>query len=104
MPYFFIEFSAIVKQHALAGSVANSFTVSGGGLAAPQTSAPRYITVNSVFGAQAEKFISVDNGITWSKSVTAAPGSEVLYRLWYKNTSNYPVRDIVVVDMLPWIA
>ncbi|MEI6436454.1 MAG: hypothetical protein WCP32_16625, partial [Bacteroidota bacterium] len=101
VPYFFIEFSATVKQHALAGSVANSFTVSGGGLAAPQTSAPRYITVNSVFGAQAEKFISVDNGNSWGKSANAAPGSEVLYRLKYKNTSNYPVRDIILVDLLP---
>jgi uncharacterized repeat protein (TIGR01451 family) len=100
VPYYYIEFNVRVKQYALAGSVPNFFTVSGGSLLAPKVSNTEYITVNSVYGAQVEKLIRVGTG-PWGKTAAATPGSLVTYRLKYKNTSNYPVKNIILVDMLP---
>ncbi|MCX6243811.1 MAG: hypothetical protein NTU98_03825 [Bacteroidetes bacterium] len=102
VPYYIIEYDVIVNQLALAGSVPNFFTVSGGNLVVPkQESNTVYVTVTSKSEAKAEKFISVDNGVTWSKSASAAPGDVVMYRLWYKNNSNYPVSDVILFDLLP---
>ncbi|MCX6305010.1 MAG: T9SS type A sorting domain-containing protein [Bacteroidetes bacterium] len=100
VPYYFIEFDVLVKQNALAGSVSNFFTVQGGTLPVPKTSNVDFITVNSVGGLLAEKFISLD-GKHWSKNEVVTPGSVVNYRLWYKNTANYPVNDVLLIDLLP---
>jgi uncharacterized repeat protein (TIGR01451 family) len=99
--YYFIEFDAIVRQDAPAGTISNFFTMSGGGLVSEAESEVAHVTINNVFGVTAEKFASKDNGLSWHKSLEINQNDEVMYRLQFTNNSNYPVTDIVLMDLLP---
>jgi len=99
--YYFIEFDTKVKQNAPAGSISNFFTMSEGGLLSMAESTEANIVINNVFGANAEKFISKDNGTSWHKTLDVNQNDELMFRLQFTNNSNYPVTEIVLMDLLP---
>jgi hypothetical protein len=99
--YYFIEFDVKVRQDAPAGTISNFFTMSGGGLVSEAESVVAHITINNVFGVNAQKFVSKDDGLSWHKSLEINQNDEVMFRLQFTNNSNYPVTEIVLMDLLP---
>ncbi|HKM94960.1 MAG TPA: hypothetical protein VJY41_15020 [Prolixibacteraceae bacterium] len=102
LPYYFIEFDVVVQDYAMPGVTPNKFEISGGNL--PQTNASNtvYALVVASLGQQINKQVSADNGANYSTSATVAPGSNARYRLSYTNTSNIPLSNIEMVDLLPY--
>ena len=102
-PYYFIEFDVKVRINALAGNLYNEFTLSGGGINPNLKTSNNFpILIANVFDAKAEKFVSINgSGGPWVKNATAGSNSDVWFRLQYRNYSNYDVKDIVLIDMLP---
>jgi uncharacterized repeat protein (TIGR01451 family) len=99
--YYFIEFDVKVRQDAPAGTISNYYTMNGGGLVSDAQSEVAYILINNVFGANVEKFASKDNGLSWHKTLDIDQNDEVMFRLQFTNNSNYPVTDIILMDLLP---
>jgi uncharacterized repeat protein (TIGR01451 family) len=100
LPYYYIEFDAVVSSSALPGVTPNNYTVSGGNLSSTYTSNTVNVLVVASFGQEAEKMVSTDNGSTYSTSGTVAPGGTARYQLKYKNMSNVPVTSIGLADLL----
>lgn len=101
LPYHYIEFDAEVSNTALPGVTPNSYSVSGGNLSTPFTSNTANVLVVASFGQEVEKQVSTDGGNSFASSGTVAPGTNVRYQLNYTNTSNVPVSDINMADLLP---
>lgn len=100
LPYYFIEFDAVVSGTALPGVTPNSYSVSGGNLTATYTSNTVNVLVVASFGQEAEKMVSTDNGVTYAASGTVSPGGTARYQLKYKNMSNVPVTTVSLADLL----
>lgn len=101
LPYYFVEFDAMVDSAALPGVTPNSYEISGGNLTGPTTSNTTYTLVVASFGQEVQKQVSTDGGTTFSSTGTVAPGGTARYRLNYKNTSNVPLSSLELVDLLP---
>ena len=101
IPYYYIEFDAVVTDYALPGVTPNEFEVDGGNLTGTYTSNTVNVLVVASFGQEVEKLVSTDNGSTFASSGNIAQGGTARYRLDYKNTSNVPVSSIQLVDLLP---
>jgi len=101
IPYYYIEFDAKVSNMALPGVTPNLFQISGGNLSGTTTSNTVNVLVAASFGQEVTKFLSTDNGANFAGSGTTAPGSTVKYRMNYKNTSNVPVTNVRLIDLLP---
>ncbi len=100
IPYYFIEFDAVVDSFALPGVTPNQYTISGGNLPAPVTSNTVNVLVVASFGQEVNKLVSTDNGATYAATGTAAPGSNARFRLNYRNLSNVGVSNVRLVDLL----
>jgi len=100
LPYYFIEFDAVVANTALPGVTPNNYTVSGGNVTGTYTSNTVNVLVVASFGQEAEKLVSTDGGATYSNSGLIAPGGTARYQLKYKNMSNVPVTNVSLVDLL----
>lgn len=101
LPYYFIEFDVMVDSTALPGVTPNSYTISGGNLTGTSTSNTTYSLVVASFGQEVQKQVSTDGGSSYNSSGTVSPGGSATYRLNYKNTSNVPVSNVNLVDLLP---
>jgi len=102
LPFYFIEFDAVVNNDAAAGVVPNSFTAQGGNLPGTENSNTANIVINAIYGMELFKQVSIDNGATWSDTTVMTPaGSTAMYRLGFKNTSNLSVSEIKLIDLLP---
>ncbi len=100
LPYYYIEFDAVVSSSALPGVTPNNYSVSGGNLPGTFTSNTVNVLVVASFGQETEKLVSTDGGLTYAAAGTAAPGGTARYQLKYKNTSNVPVTNIALADLL----
>ncbi|MBN2649518.1 MAG: hypothetical protein JXR50_07240, partial [Prolixibacteraceae bacterium] len=100
LPYYFIEFDVVVDEYAMPGVTPNNFEISGGNLPQTGTSNNVYALVVASLGQEISKQVSSDNGSNFAGSATVAPGSNARYRLTYTNTSNVPLSDIEMVDLL----
>jgi uncharacterized repeat protein (TIGR01451 family) len=100
LPYYFIEFDAVVSSSALPGVTPNNYSISGGNLASTYTSNTVNVLVVASFGQEAEKMVSTDNGVTYATSGTVSPGGTARYQLKYKNMSNVPVTTVSLADLL----
>nr|MDA3880693.1 T9SS type A sorting domain-containing protein [Prolixibacteraceae bacterium] len=100
LPYYYIEFDAVVDSFAMPGVTPNEFEISGGNLPQNSTSNTVYALVVASLGQEISKQVSSDNGSNYANSATVAPGSNARYRLSYTNTSNIPLSDIEMVDLL----
>jgi uncharacterized repeat protein (TIGR01451 family) len=100
IPYYYIEFDVQVDGSALPGVTPNNYNISGGNLTGPVSSNTINVLIVAKFGQEAEKQVSTDNGVTYASSGTVTPGSTAKYRLNYKNTSNVPVSNVNLVDLL----
>ena len=100
LPYYYIEFDVVVSSSALPGVTPNAYSISGGNLTGTTTSNTVNVLVVASFGQEAEKMVSTDNGTTWATSGVVNPGGIARYQLKYKNTSNVPVNNVTLVDLL----
>jgi len=100
LPYYYIEFDAVVDSFAMPGVTPNEFEISGGNLAQTNTSNTVYALVVASLGQEISKQVSSDNGSNFANSANVAPGSNARYRLSYTNTSNIPLSEIEMVDLL----
>ncbi len=101
LPYYFIEFDVMVDSLALPGVTPNSYDISGGNLSTAVTSNTVDVLVVASFGQEVEKQVSIDGGTSFTSSGAVSPGGTARYRLNYKNTSNVPVSNVNLVDLLP---
>ena len=101
LPYYFIEFDAMVDSMALPGVTPNFYEINGGNLAGTSTSNTTYTLVVASFGQEVYKQVSTDNGSTFASTAAVTPGGNARYRLNYKNTSNVTVSSVNLVDLLP---
>jgi uncharacterized repeat protein (TIGR01451 family) len=100
IPYYYIEFDAVVDSFALPGVTPNNYTIAGGNLTSALTSNTVNVLVVASFGQEATKLISTDNGATFAATGTAAPGSNARFRLNYRNLSNVGVTNVRLIDLL----
>jgi uncharacterized repeat protein (TIGR01451 family) len=100
IPYYYIEFDVQVDGAALPGVTLNNYIISGGNLQSTVTSNTVNVLVVASFGQELEKQVSGDNGQTFASTTTIAPGGNAKFRLNYKNTSNVPVLNINLFDLL----
>jgi len=101
LPYYFIEFDVMVDSLALPGVTPNNYEISGGNLSSTVTSNTVNVLVVASFGQEVEKQVSIDGGSSFTSVGTVTPGSNARFRLNYKNTSNVPVNNVNLVDLLP---
>ena len=100
LPYYYIEFDAVVSNTAMPGVTPNNYSVSGGNLPGTFNSNTVNVLVVASFGQEAEKLVSTDGGTTYAASGTIAPGGTARYQLKYKNMSNVSVTSVSLVDLL----
>jgi uncharacterized repeat protein (TIGR01451 family) len=100
LPYHFIEFDVMVDSAAMPGVTPNNYEISGGNLTASKVSNTANVLVVASFGQEATKHVSTDGGNNFASSGTVSAGGTARYRLNYKNTSNVPVTEISLVDLL----
>lgn len=100
LPYHFIEFDVMVDSAAMPGVTPNNYEISGGNLTASKVSNTANVLVVASFGQEANKQVSTDGGNNFAASGTVSAGGTARYRLNYKNTSNVPVTEISLVDLL----
>lgn len=100
LPYYFIEFDAVISNTAMPGVTPNLYSISGGNLPSGVNSNTVNIVVVASFGQEATKEVSTDAGATYASSGNTLPGGTARYRLKYKNTSNVPVGSIILADLL----
>jgi uncharacterized repeat protein (TIGR01451 family) len=100
LPYYYIEFDVVVDDYAMPGVTPNEFEISVGNLPQTSTSNTVYALVVASLGQEINKQVSADNGANFAGSANVAPGSNARYRLSYTNTSNIPLSDIEMVDLL----
>ena len=99
--YWNVDFNVIVNNNAAAGSLSNSYQISGGGLASIEHSNTATISICPLDSLIAEKQVSIDGGITWQQSVTVPPGGTAKFRLKIRNVGTVPITNIKIVDILP---
>ena len=97
------DFNVVVNNNAAAGSLSNSYKVSGGGLANIEYSNTATINICPLDSLIAEKFVSIDGGTTWQQNVTVVPGGTAKFRLKIRNVGTVPITNISIVDILPSI-
>ena len=95
------DFNVVVNNNAAAGSLSNSYQVSGGGLANIEYSNPVAINICPLDSLIAEKYVSIDGGTTWQQNVTVVPGGTAKFRLKIRNVGTVPITNISIVDILP---
>ncbi len=100
LPFYYIEFDAMVDSLAMPGVTPNVYTISGGNLVSPVQSNTVNILVAASFGQEVHKLLSTDNGASYASSGITTPGSTARFRLNYKNTSNVGVSSLRLVDLL----
>ncbi|HHH49623.1 MAG TPA: hypothetical protein ENK52_01445, partial [Saprospiraceae bacterium] len=86
LPFYFIEFDVMVNDDAAAGVVPNNFSGQGGNLPIATTSNTATIVVNAIYGMELNKLISTDGGATFADTALTSAGTNVIYRLAFKNT------------------
>ncbi len=99
--YWNVDFDVTVNNNAAAGSLSNSFQISGGGLANTEYSNQATINICPLDSLIAEKQVSIDGGITWQQNVTVPPGGTARFRLKIRNVGTVPITNIKIVDILP---
>ena len=99
--YWNADFDVVVNNNAAAGSLSNSYTISGGGLAGIEYSNQATINICPLDSLIAEKQVSIDGGITWQQNVTVIPGGTAKFRLKISNVGTVPITSIKIVDILP---
>ncbi len=95
------DFDVVVNNNAAAGSLSNSYNISGGGLAGINYSNQATINICPLDSLIAEKQVSIDGGITWQQSVTVPPGGTARFRIKIRNVGTVPITNIKIVDILP---
>ena len=95
------DFNVVVNNNAAAGSLSNSYNISGGGLAGTINSSQATINICPLDSLIAEKQVSIDGGTTWQQSVTVIPGGTAKFRLKIRNVGTVPITNISIVDILP---
>lgn len=101
LPYHFIEFDVMVDSAAMPGVTPNTYEISGGNLGSSKVSNTANVLVVASFGQEVSKEISTDGGSNFASTGTTSAGGTARYRLNYKNTSNVPVTEVSLVDLLP---
>ena len=99
--YWNADFDVKVNNSAAAGSLSNSYQISGGGLTAIVYSNQATINICPLDSLIAEKQVSIDGGITWQQNVTVIPGGTAKFRLKIRNVGTVPITNISIVDILP---
>lgn len=99
--YWYCDFDVVINNNAAAGSIANQFTVSGGGLGSTSYSNQAFINICPLDSLISEKLVSIDGGTTWQTTATLPPGGVAKFRCTIKNVGTVPVTDIKLVDILP---
>ncbi len=99
--YWNVDFNVVVNNNAAAGSLSNSYQISGGGLVSVEYSTQATINICPLDSLIAEKQVSIDGGITWQQSVTVPPGGIAKFRLKIRNVGTVPITNIKIVDLLP---
>ncbi len=100
LPFHFIEFDVRVDSTAMPGVTPNQYEISGGNLASAVTSNTAHVLVVASFGQEVKKQVSAGSGSGFASSGTVNAGGTARFRLNYKNTSNVPVTDVGLVDLL----
>lgn len=98
-----VDFDVVVNSNAAAGSLSNSYKITGGNLAGIEYSNQATISICPLDSLIAEKQVSIDNGVTWQQSVTVPPGGTAKFRLKIRNVGTVPITNIHIVDVLPAI-
>ena len=105
VPYYIVEFDAIVIDSAVLGGTPNVFSVSDDQLAATVTSDPAWILISALTSYWVEKEVRPAGSLSWSSSATVTPGSAVDFRLRLGVATTPPglaaLRQISFVDLLP---
>lgn len=99
--YWNVDFDVVVNNNAAAGSLSNSYKITGGNLAGIEYSNQATISICPLDSLIAEKQVSIDNGVTWQQSVTVPPGGTAKYRLKIRNVGTVPITNIKIIDILP---
>lgn len=100
VPYYWIEFDVKIVDTAGLGNIPNSFTISGGGLAAPETSNTVLVLTTGTTGFNLNKEVASDTS-NWGSTLTVSPGALYNYRLQMNVSGNVPLRHVTFVDLLP---
>ena len=97
---YYIEFDARIAPFSRPGTVKNSFILSGDNIA-PTESNTQYISILADFGQEVTKKIKVQGSETYTDQAQVSPGTSITYRLEYRSTSNVPVKDLKMAELLP---
>lgn len=105
VPYYIIEFDAVVSDSAVLGGTPNAFSVSDDQLAATVTSNTAWVVVSALTGYWIDKEVRPLGAPSYGSSTTVAPGSTVEYRMRMGIPSQSPklaaLRHISFIDLLP---
>lgn len=101
IPFYFIEFSAKIRDTAGLGVVLNKFTIQGGNLAVAVTSYNVPISIGGTHGFTIEKQDSTASSAAYATTGFTTPSASIAYRLAMKNTGSASFRNILMIDKLP---
>lgn len=102
VPYYYIEFDVKVRDTAALGNIPNKFSLSGGALGNQTvTSNTVFVLVSGVVGYNLQKQVRKETDQNFGNSVTAAAGSNVVYRLKLNSTGTAALAHITFADLLP---
>ncbi|TDM31883.1 hypothetical protein, partial [Macrococcoides canis] len=105
VPFYFIEFQVKVHDSSALGSINNRFTVTGGGLVSPATSAAVGIIVSANTSYWLQKEVKPASGGAFSDEATVPAGGNVEYRMTLTIPTATPqlaaLRHVSFIDLLP---
>lgn len=103
-PYgFVIEFDAVIDPNVVPGTICNNFTFGGSNVPAPVTSNTVCITINGNATLESEKLIRGAMDVAFTTLGSTVGGGALDYQLTVTNTGNVAIKDIVMVDILPYL-
>ncbi|MBI5646632.1 MAG: T9SS type A sorting domain-containing protein [Ignavibacteriae bacterium] len=99
---YLIEFNAVIAQGTAPGNYCNTFTF-GGSNHPTLNSNQACIVVNSVPTLESKKLVKGALDTAYAATGNTVSGGAVDYQLTITNTGNVTMKDILVVDILPYI-
>lgn len=100
IPYYYIEFDVQIKPDAPLGNIPNLFSIAAPGLTAINSNQV-VITVNGTYGFTLGKEVRPNGSGPYSANIVSTPGANVDYRLNFVNSGSAPLRNLVLIDLLP---
>lgn len=100
IPYYYLEFDVQIKPDAPLGNIPNAFTLAAPGISSVNSNAV-IITVNGTYGFTLGKEVRPNGSGPFTANIVSTPGASVNYRLNMINSGSAPLRNLVMIDLLP---